>query len=620
MTVSNTVVKNVYAGNGSTTVFPYTFALNTDDGQYVQVIVANEQGAETVTDNFTIDTDARNVTYPAVGDPLPTGYKIVLKRTLPNIQELNLESQGPFFAEDIEAELDRQVMMIQQLQESNDRAVKVQASSSTTPDELIDDLRQAATDAAAAADSAYNSASTASQNTLECYAINKGTDLQVQPLGLEHSCKTWNELTASNPDVSAVANDLTNIDAVASDLTYINTVAGISSDVTAVANNEVRINNVESKLTEIGICASNAINIVTCANNMPAINSAPTYAQQAQEYAQEASENAKNGHVIGEIVPVIGCTEDYIPHGCVLADGTEFSKSQFPNLWESFLTADTPLLLTCSYADYATAISTYGQCNKWAIDAVGEKFKVPTIKDGSMLQQALSNSELGKCYNPGLPNITGEVMNSTFNRNGCGESSPDSSLYWTGTNSGNYSTTGPTASNSIGFDASRSSAIYGNSATVQPTAITTRFFVCVASGAVNQSMMDWSAYMSALHGKANTDMTNIANNIDVVIDSYTDNNGNWYRVYKSGWVEQGGKTLFNNVVSVTVTFLLPFSNGDYIISALAEVNGGATNPYLITGGAAKLATSIGLTACYNNGGHNLVGNVYWYACGQGATV
>lgn len=274
MTVSNTIVKNVYLGNGSTTVFPYTFALNTDDGQYVQVIIANKQGAETVTDNFTIDTDARNVTYPAVGDPLPTGYKIVLKRTLPNIQELNLESQGPFFAEDIEAELDRQVMMIQQLQELNDRAVKVQASSSTTPDELIDELRQAATDATAAADSAYNSASIASQNALECYAINKGTDLQVQPLGLEHSCKTWNELTAGNEDVISVANNLTDIGTVAGISSYIPTVAGVSSDIPTVSSNSVAINKVATNMTDVGICASNAINIVTCANNMVNIQQA----------------------------------------------------------------------------------------------------------------------------------------------------------------------------------------------------------------------------------------------------------------------------------------------------------------------------------------------------------
>ena len=70
MSVQNQDVKNVYAGNGSTTVFPYTFALNEDDGEYVGVYVTNDEGTSEETDNYTIDTTAKTVTYPASGDPL----------------------------------------------------------------------------------------------------------------------------------------------------------------------------------------------------------------------------------------------------------------------------------------------------------------------------------------------------------------------------------------------------------------------------------------------------------------------------------------------------------------------------------------------------------------------
>ena len=226
-----------------------------------------------------------------------------------------------------------------------------------------------------------------------------------------------------------------------------------------------------------------------------------------------------HGHVIGEIVPVIGGTPDYVPEGCIPADGTQYSKAQFPNLWADYLTADTPLLMTCSYADYATAISTYGQCAKWAVDTVNEKFKVPTIKDGAFLQQALSNSELGKAYNAGLPNITGRInyampINNSFTS--LSLATADGSFYSGQAVSSrpNLTASGSTDISNAGleaiFNASRSSSIYGNSSTVQPNAVTVRYFVCVASGSVNQSMMDWSAYMSGLHGKANTDFTNLA--------------------------------------------------------------------------------------------------------------
>ena len=45
-------------------------------------------------------------------------------------------------------------------------------------------------------------------------------------------------------------------------------------------------------------------------------------------------------------------------------------------------TVQKTLLNTCTYSEYASDISTYGQCGKFAVDFVNNKFKVPTIKDG----------------------------------------------------------------------------------------------------------------------------------------------------------------------------------------------------------------------------------------------
>ena len=46
MTVENPNVKNTYAGNGSTTVFPFTFQLNPEDVNNVFVTLSNEEGTE----------------------------------------------------------------------------------------------------------------------------------------------------------------------------------------------------------------------------------------------------------------------------------------------------------------------------------------------------------------------------------------------------------------------------------------------------------------------------------------------------------------------------------------------------------------------------------------------
>lgn len=62
--------------------------------------------------------------------------------------------------------------------------------------------------------------------------------------------------------------------------------------------------------------------------------------------------------------------------------------------------------------------------------------------------------------------------------------------------------------------------------------------------------------------KANNNLSNITANIDYVVERYNDGT-NWYRVYKSGWIEQGG-ILRNRTEEVkTFNLLKPFANTNY---------------------------------------------------------
>lgn len=158
MSVQNQTVKNVYQGNGSTTVFPYTFALNEDDGEYVGVYVTNEEGVSELTTNYTINTTAQTVTYPRTGEPLPEDRKITILRELPNEQNLNLENLGPFFADDVEDEMDREVMMIQQLAEQVARAVKVDVTDDLPSASVVYDINHVREYKEDAAQSASNAA------------------------------------------------------------------------------------------------------------------------------------------------------------------------------------------------------------------------------------------------------------------------------------------------------------------------------------------------------------------------------------------------------------------------------------------------------------------------------
>lgn len=134
MTVQNQNVKNVYRGNGSTTVFPFTFAINESHPEYIHVYITNDGGKAVETEDFTCDMETRTITYPKVSSSAPklsATQRLTIYRLLPYEQNLNLVNQGPFFSEDVETQLDDLEMQIQQLNESDGRSLKISNDTST---------------------------------------------------------------------------------------------------------------------------------------------------------------------------------------------------------------------------------------------------------------------------------------------------------------------------------------------------------------------------------------------------------------------------------------------------------------------------------------------------------
>mgnify|MGYP000958010963 CR=1 FL=1 len=165
MTVQNPNVKNVYEGNGSTTVFPYTFQLDEKDADHVKVYVKKEDTLSERVSNVKINTKAKTVTYPTgEGSPLPAGSTLVVVRETPYTQELNLENQGAFFAEDIETNFDRVVMMIQQLLEKLGRCVMADIGSGKTVEDIQQAIHEDRLSANSSAENAAESARKAAES------------------------------------------------------------------------------------------------------------------------------------------------------------------------------------------------------------------------------------------------------------------------------------------------------------------------------------------------------------------------------------------------------------------------------------------------------------------------
>jgi hypothetical protein len=129
MTISTTIVKNSYSGNGSTAVFNYTFKIL--DNADLSVIIRSSTGTETIktlNTHYTI-TGALNpsggsITFTAGNIPT-AGQTIVLLRNTNQVQNIDYVENDPFPAETHELGLDRAVILIQELQEEVDRSLKI---------------------------------------------------------------------------------------------------------------------------------------------------------------------------------------------------------------------------------------------------------------------------------------------------------------------------------------------------------------------------------------------------------------------------------------------------------------------------------------------------------------
>lgn len=230
---------------------------------------------------------------------------------------------------------------------------------------------------------------------------------------------------------------------------------------------------------------------------------------------------------VGTIFPHT-CSSTFVPENSLPCNGIEYSQTQFPALWTDWLVGGR--LNTCTYSQYQSDINTYGKCGKWGLDTENGKFKTPYIPDGTHIQQAMTDGELGKSYNARLPNNEGILL----------------------------------------LDASRSNPFYGATDTVQTDAVSLRYFVVVATGSINQSEMDWSAWASSLEGKLDK---NHSNDTKPYIDETYVNGTSGYIVYSNGLCEQWGRF---STGATNIYFLKSYMNSDYVVTYMQHGAASAT--------------------------------------------
>jgi hypothetical protein len=138
MTISSTTVRNSYSGNGSTTVFAYTFKILDDDE--IQVIIRSSTGTETTktkTTHYTVSgvgsSGGGNITFLTAPGATET---VVLKRNTTKTQETDYVANDPFPANSHEEALDRVTMIAQEIQEELGRSIKLSKTNTMTSTEF----------------------------------------------------------------------------------------------------------------------------------------------------------------------------------------------------------------------------------------------------------------------------------------------------------------------------------------------------------------------------------------------------------------------------------------------------------------------------------------------------
>ena len=139
MTISTTIIKNSYSGNGSTSAFTYNFKITDDDD--IQEIIRSSTGTETVKSKGThytvagVGNNSGTVTFTSGNIPA-SGETVVLRRSTPQTQAMDLIDNDPMSADTIETAHDKTTSITQELQEQVDRSIKLSRTNTMTSTEF----------------------------------------------------------------------------------------------------------------------------------------------------------------------------------------------------------------------------------------------------------------------------------------------------------------------------------------------------------------------------------------------------------------------------------------------------------------------------------------------------
>jgi len=315
MTISTTIIKSSYSGNGSTTAFTYNFKITDQDD--IQVIIRSANGTETVktlSTHYTVGGVGGNsgtVTFTSGNIPV-TGETVLLRRSTPKTQAMDLIDNDPMSADTIETAHDKVISITQELQEQVDRSLKLSRTNTMTSTEFTNSATDRASKILAfdgngeisvtqelgtfvgnwSASTSYNARDlvkdTSTNNIFICTTSH--TSSGSQPLTTNTDSAKWSLLVdAASASTSATAA-AASATAAANSATAAASSASTAS--TQASNASTSASTASTKASEASTSASNAATSET--NAASSATSAASSATTATSQASAASTSATN--------------------------------------------------------------------------------------------------------------------------------------------------------------------------------------------------------------------------------------------------------------------------------------------------------------------------------------
>ena len=278
-----------------------------------------------------------------------------------------------------------------------------------------------------------------------------------------------------------------------------------------------------------------------------------------------------------------------VPANTKVPDGYEpvwykntITRARYPDFFEQLV--DTNYLVFTDETTYDSQVSSYGMCASYV-----------KVDDDTVILPLLINYARG-----GTTDNLGTVLNDQFQGHGhhayieCDQSGGSG-----------YPKPLPGASRSIqNTDKWVTYPIaYGNNGAprygdeTRPKSYYELVYIKCADISRQLTCEETSEIRTTLSQKVNTNLSNFPSNIDYCIENYVASNGNWYRIYKSGRLEQGG--FFGGGTSawasVAITYLKPFKDNTYQLFCLGNWSDAGSSSCKVT---AKSTT--GATITYAN--------------------